>query len=576
MKKFITNMNFVKKYSDMKLFDMIMILIPNVFSIIVSVVLPVVSAQIIIKLTSNDFLGLYYAGLAMLIIALLRNLVVLLSSTTFNKIYKKLFINIQSNLAKEMLKIENKELDEKGTGLFTERLISDTSNISSGYKYLIECIKDFIQCIGIYIAIFLISKIVFLYLACTTIIIYLVTKRRTNIVNKNDKIFRKEREKDVSFASELVRGSRDIKMLGSEELFVNKLYDEVNKTNDIKYKNVLIKKGYGCIIGTIKSVSELGLIVLIVFLIDRGILQLSSALILYNYSNKTGFIDRIIIELFEQVKSFDLSIDRILEVLDNNKFSKEKFGNKKLTKAKGNIEFNNVCFSYKDKQVLNNISFRIKENQTVAFVGKTGSGKSTIFNLICKLYNINSGKILLDDYNINELDKNSVRGNITIINQNPYIFNLSIKDNLKLVKKNVTDDEIKEACKLACLDDFINTLKDGYNTMIGEGGVNLSGGQRQRLAIARALVQKTEIILFDEATSALDNKTEHEITEAINNLKGEYTVIIIAHRLSTIKNSDNIFCLEDGKILGEGTHSELLKMCLPYKELYKKNNEVVK
>ena len=161
--------------------------------------------------------------------------------------------------------------------------------------------------------------------------------------------------------------------------------------------------------------------------------------------------------------------------------------------------------------------------------------------MLCKLYSINSGSIFIDGKDINTLDEKSIRGNITIINQNPYIFNMSIKDNLRLVKKDVTNKEIIDACKLACLDEYIETLPDKYDTIVGEGGVNLSGGQRQRLAIARALIQNTKIILFDEATSALDNETQSKIQTAIDNLKGNYTIIIIAHRLSTIVNCNKIF-----------------------------------
>lgn len=203
-----------------------------------------------------------------------------------------------------------------------------------------------------------------------------------------------------------------------------------------------------------------------------------------------------------------------------------------------------------------------------AFVGKSGAGKTTIFSLLCKLYNIEKGKIKIDGIDINELDEESIRGNITIISQSPYIFNMSIKDNLRLVKENVTDEEIKEACRLACLDDYIETLPDKYDTIVGESGVILSGGQRQRLAIARAFIQNTKIILFDEATSALDNETQSKIQKAIDNLKNDYTILIIAHRLSTIKGCDKIYLIEDGKVNGIGTHEELLKNNKPYKRLY--------
>ena len=218
--------------------------------------------------------------------------------------------------------------------------------------------------------------------------------------------------------------------------------------------------------------------------------------------------------------------------------------------------------------MLKDINFKINPNETVSFVGKSGSGKTTLFNLISKLYTSKKGEILLDEVNINKLDKETVRSNISVISQNPYIFNMSIKDNLKVVKENASDDEIISACKMAALHDYIMGLKDGYDTIVGESGVTLSGGQRQRLAIARALIQNTEIILFDEATSALDNETQGKIQDAINNMQGIYTILIIAHRFSTVVGADKIVVVDDGKVVGIGTHEELLENNDIYKKLY--------
>ena len=189
--------------------------------------------------------------------------------------------------------------------------------------------------------------------------------------------------------------------------------------------------------------------------------------------------------------------------------------------------------------------------------------------MLCKIYNIQSGEILIENQNINTLDEDSIRGNITIISQSPYIFNLSIRDNLKLVKKDLTEEEMREACKVACLDEFIESLPNKYDTVVGEAGVILSGGQKQRLAIARAFIQKTKIILFDEATSNLDNETQAEIQKAISNLKDTYTILIIAHRLSTIINCDKIMVLENGQINDQGSHEELLNRNATYSTLYK-------
>ena len=273
--------------------------------------------------------------------------------------------------------------------------------------------------------------------------------------------------------------------------------------------------------------------------------------------------------MIEIVKDFNLSADRVYELFEGNTFKKESFGNLESGKIEGYIEFKDITFGYDKKlKILNKINFKINPNEKVAFVGKSGAGKSTIFSLLAKLYHPNSGEILLDGYNINDLTKNSIRDNMSIITQMPYIFNFSIKDNLKIVKPNATMKEIKKVCKDACLDKFIESLPDKYNTIVGEGGVTLSGGQRQRLAIARALLTKTEVILFDEATSALDNETQKEISNAIDNLKGEYTILIVAHRLSTVIDCDRIFVVDNGKIIDVGTHQELMKKSEFYRNLY--------
>ena len=289
------------------------------------------------------------------------------------------------------------------------------------------------------------------------------------------------------------------------------------------------------------------------------------------YGNHNNIYENLMAKvgnLLSELKAFNLSCSRVFSLLDDKEFQKEKFGIKHLDKVNGDFEFKNVTFGYDERRILNDLSFKVNANETVGFVGKSGVGKTTIFNLLCKMYDVQKGDILIDGISIKELDEESIRGNITIISQNPYIFNMSIRDNLRLVKNDITEEEMMKACKMACLDEYIETLPDGYDTVVGEGGVTLSGGQRQRLAIARAFIQKTEIILFDEATSALDNDTQGKIQQAIDNLKSEYTILIIAHRFSTIINCDRIYFMEDGKIVDSGTHVELLKRCKSYKNLY--------
>jgi len=287
------------------------------------------------------------------------------------------------------------------------------------------------------------------------------------------------------------------------------------------------------------------------------------------YKDRASSLIWNITRFIQELKDYNLSANRVFEIVESDEFTKEKFGLHSLKKFKGNIEFKDVSFSYNDeKNVLKNVNFMIPSNKTVAFVGKSGSGKTTIASLINKLYSVSDDSIYFDDIDINSLDKSSIRGNIGLVMQSPYLFNLSIFDNFKLVKEDVTLEEVIEVCKLASIHDDIMNMENGYDTIIGEGGVILSGGQRQRIAIARVLLKKPKVIIFDEATSALDNETQKNVKDAIDNIKGEQTIIIIAHRLSTVINSDIIFFMKNGRVIASGTHKQLLKNCEDYKKLY--------
>lgn len=570
MKETISNIKCAWKYiSDQKV-RLIGYTASSLFTVIISIILPILSAQIIVNLTSNKLYQVVYISLVILAIELVRNVFNYMARLCAQKIYREGFKKIQIHLGSEILKIENKCLDANSSGVFIQRLTNDTSKIADVFNVLFINMTNIIADIGIFTAVFVINKPAFFYLVVMITTLYLIENKRVVTRNENDKEFRKKNEKVSGFIGELVRGARDIKMLNAEKSFMKELTIKINELNDDRYKMGKTDRNYSLIRGIMMDVFDTGMICLLIYLIHTNELEIATALVVHNYMSRVTPIVNYVSMFLEKLKDFNLSSSRIFNIINSDEFKKEKFGKQEIPKVQGNFEFKNVTFSYDKEEVLKDISFKVNANETVAFVGKSGTGKTTIFNLLCKMYEVGQGEITIDGININDLTKDTIRGNITIISQNPYIFNMSIKDNLRLVKKDVTDEEIKEACKLACLDEFINNLTDGYDTIVGEGGVNLSGGQRQRLAIARALVQKTEIILFDEATSALDNETQEKIQQAIENLQKSYTILIIAHRLSTVINSDRILFLDEGKIIAEGTHKELLKTCEEYKNLYEK------
>ena len=568
MLELVKNLKFAWRYVKGQKTKLILFAITNVIMAVIGVVLPVLSAKMVVNLTSNELSQLIYISIIIFIIEMIHNIIKFSNDYFIQVIYRETFTNTQKALGTEILKLQNKTLDKNSSGIFIQRLISDTGRLSSIFNNLTINLSNIISNIGILVAVLIINVWAFLFLIFMLFVLIIVRIKESRVYNEKDKEFRKEEEKVSGFTGEVVRGARDIKMLNAENSFLRVMNEKIIMLNQKRYKMMRVIRNYDLLGRSLIDFMNLVFIILLVYLLVQKNLTIPLALVIYNYSGWTTSIIFSLDNLFRVVKDFNLSAERIIDILDNNKFEKEEFGNVHLDKVNGNFEFKDVNFSYGDNKVLDNLSFKVNANSTVAFVGKSGAGKSTIFSLIDKMYEVDSGEILIDGVNINELDKDSIRNNITVINQNPYIFNLSIKDNLKLVKENLTDEEMISACKMACLDDFINTLPDKYDTVVGEGGITLSGGQKQRLAIARALIQKTEIILFDEATSALDNETQKEIQEAIHNMQGEYTILIIAHRLSTIIDSDRILFLNDGHIEAEGTHEELLDKSLAYKHLY--------
>lgn len=577
MKEFFSNLKKAWIYGKGQKKYIIGYIIFNIIFIFINLFVPILSAKAIVELTNNKLAQVVSIGFIIFIVEILRNFANYITSYFRQQIYRETYSKIETTLGAEILRIENQSLDEKGTGLFIQRLTNDASKIADIFVVLNIYLTNILTDIGIFLAIFIINKIVFFYLIVMVCTIFVVEKKRTNTLNAKDKIYRKKSEKVSGFISELVRGAHDIKMLNAENSFIKELDSKIIDLNNEKYKMDGTNRNYLLLSSTITDIFDTGNILLCVFLITQNLLSIPNALVINNYLSRLTSIIYFASQLLEKVKDFNLSSERVFAIMDSKEFGKEKFGKKHIDKVNGDFEFKNVTFTYANgHKVIDNMNFKIKANSTVAFVGKSGSGKTTVFNLLCKMYNIDSGNITIDGIDINELDKDSIRGNITIISQNPYIFNLSIRDNLRLVKENLMEEEMIEACRTACLEDFIKSLPDGYDTIIGEGGINLSGGERQRLAIARALVQKTEIILFDEATSALDNETQANIKKAIDNMKNEYTILIIAHRLSTVIDCDRILFLDEGKIKAEGTHKELLRTCKNYRSLYEaelKNNK---
>ncbi|MCI7559384.1 MAG: ABC transporter ATP-binding protein/permease [Clostridium sp.] len=509
---------------------------------------------------------LFVVGLALVIdffdkIVFIRN---------YTKIQESITNNIKKDVISSYFEIDNKELLKTSSGIFLTRITSDPDNIINAFDAVRGNFTKILSNIFVFIYIFHINFVLGIITIIGTISVYLVEKSAMDKWNAYRKRRNKLRDRNTTIINEGLKGTHDIKLLNIVEHFKNKVSGNLDELCNDTVGSIKVDSGYVFLRTIVVYAFTTVLIVLSIYFVKFDVIKVSSLIAIFMYKDRLFTSILYLAWTERQLKEFALSAERIFEVIDHSKFKLEHYGNKRVNELSGKIEFKNVYFKYEKDSVLKGVSFNIEPKDTVAIVGKSGSGKTTIVNLISKIYEVDKGSILLDGNNINDLDKYSIRNNISVISQKPYLFNMTIKENLLLVSPNASQKQIENVCKICELHDYIMNLPKKYNTLVGEGGVTLSGGECQRVAIARALLMKTNIILFDEATSALDNETQENIQKAINNISSEYTMIIIAHRLSTIKNCNKIIVIDDGKVSGIGTHNELYKNNEIYKSLYEK------
>lgn len=515
------------------------------------------------------FLFIYFV-IDILFNNVLSNIGVMISSKIESKLSKKLSIMVYE----KSLNLPAYAFEEKTSGELINRITSDTETLSNTFNSIIQSLINAFGCLIILVYIFFNSWVVGLEIVVFLIIIILVTKKFNPKIKKINKELKEKRDDYTALSSESIRGIREIKTLGIK----NNLIKEISLLRNLIFKkdveDINLHRTYSIIMWSIKITLETIVFAtcLIGIYLGKSSLGFFMAMTWYIYKyvwlidNLTG-MNRMYQKLF-------ISLRRINEIINNKLYDDDKFGDVSLNNVQGKITFDNVTFNYPNEDItLRDFSVSFVPNKKIAVVGKSGQGKSTLFNLITRIFDPKSGNIFLDDVNLKDLSEESLRKNISIIRQEPFLFNRTIKENFTVVKPNITLNEIKKYCKMAYLDDYIESLPNKYDTKLGEGGVNLSGGQKQRLSIARALAKESKVILFDEATSALDNESQGYIKKVIDNLVKNHTVIIIAHRLSTIVDSDIIYIVDKGKIQDHGTHKELLKKSIVYKKLYENEDK---
>ena len=376
----------------------------------------------------------------------------------------------------------------------------------------------------------------------------------------------------ASFLTEIFKGSKMIRIYQKEteeDKKANQFIDDLVEKN-IKIGSIIIRAtpimecltgfmiaGFIFISGKLISAGELG--------VNNFFSFLAAMMLAYQPIRSLATINMAAYQGASAFKRVSDIIDKEIKVKNI-----EKAPNLEIKNC--DINFNNVNFKYSstEEKAIKGVSFKIKGNTMCAFVGQSGAGKSTIINLLPRFYDPQEGFIEIDNQNIQKVSLKSLRKNLSLVSQDVVLFDDTIRNNIAYAKSNASDDDIKNACKFAAADEFIEKLPKGYDTMIGENGIRLSGGQKQRISIARAILKQSPIILLDEATSSLDAGSEEIVQNAINNLVKNKTTLVIAHRLSTIHNADQIFILKNGKIINSGNHDFLISNCEEYKSLYKK------
>jgi len=502
-----------------------------------------------------------------------KGLTLYFARTVLIKLGGKIVLYMQKELASSILKSDTHTLESHHSGKHISHILYDVglvySLVTSG---ILNLMKDTLTLIVLFALMFYQNwKLAFFAILVMPLAVFIAKslgKRIGKAVTESTKL----NARLVSYLSEMLKGSRMIKIFQQEEF-------ELDRSNKILTLNKNIRNKIGFIMIRATPIMEFLVgIMIAAFIYYSGFMIISGEMGINNFFS---FLTAMMLA-YQPIRSLATinmmfhqgaaGAERVFGILDTEPTIKEIDTLPNLEIKTGSIEFKNVSFKYPktDDEAVKNINISIEGSTTAALVGHSGAGKSTIINLLPRFYDPKEGNIQIDGKNIKEVSLYSLRKNISMVSQDIILFDDTIRANVAYAKLNASEEEIKNACDFAAASDFIEALPESYETLIGENGIRLSGGQKQRISIARAVLKNSPIILLDEATSSLDSESEEKVQNAITNLTKNKTTLVIAHRLSTIIRADKIFVLNQGKVSDIGTHNDLLKNSMIYKNLYSK------
>ena len=496
-----------------------------------------------------------------------------LAKTTMINVGEEIKKLLQFDMISSLIKADTKIIDQKHSGKFISNLTFDVTHITNMLSdAILALFKDSLTLIGLLIVMFYQNWKLSLI---AIIMIPLASTAAKSLGKRMGKVATQAQERSGflnAYLIEIFKNHKLIKIFQKEDY---EILRSKNHLESLKNKNAKIRTVYVRVSPVMETFTGIMIAVLIFY---SGKLIINNELDINNFFS---FLAAMMLA-YQPVRSLamiNMAINqglsaarRILPIIDSENEITDEKDSSDLNLKNGDIEFKNVSFQYnkEDDIVLKDINLKIAGGKMSALVGHSGSGKSTILNLIPRFYNIKNGEIIVDSQSINEVKIKSLRQKISLVSQDTTLFDDTIKNNIAYANLDATNTEIEEAAKLSFCEEFINELPNKYETIIGENGIRLSGGEKQRISIARAMLKKSSIILLDEATSSLDSETEEKIQNALDILTKNRTTIVIAHRLSTILNSNKIFVVDKGKIISSGNHEELLKNSVQYKNFYEK------
>lgn len=566
LKEFIPLIKLVKEDLNKIILASIVIFISGITDIFTGYL----NGKVVESITNLDIKkALIFLGVYFVLEITMDGIILHKANSVLYKEESKLTRKLGFNTYKKALNLPAEAYEKLSSGEVINRITNDADTLSFTFGRILKMVSSLIASSIVLIYIFINSYIIGLEIILIMLILFLILKKYNPLLKNIHKERKGKQDEFTSLTNESIRGIREIKTLGVKNNLITNMIELIKDIYKKSEEEIDMQKSFNIKTSFLKSVLECMVFATCVILLYYHKISLTFFIAMTYYIYRYTWLLEDINDLTQNYQKLSVSISRVNDILENRLYEDEKFGDKTLNNIKGTIEFKNVYFSYPDEDnILKDFNLELEPNKKIAIVGSSGQGKSTLFNLITRIFDPNKGEIDIDGINIKDLTEEDLRKNISIIRQEPFVFNRTIKENFKIINNKITLSKIRECTKLAYLDDYIMSLPKKYDTVLGEGGVNLSGGQKQRLSIARTLSKGSKIILFDEATSALDNKSQEYIKKTIDNLVKDHTIVIVAHRLSTIIDADIIFVVDDGKVVSKGTHNELLKTSDIYKNLY--------